>query len=71
MPDITDAPDVAAIAAKAVPPTIVAAANAIGMTVPDIINYLTVIWLLCLVAGQFWKAGVKIHGWIQRRKETA
>lgn len=57
-------------AIKTVPPAAVAAANTFGMSVPDFINYLTVIWLSCLIIAQLWKSGVKVHEWRLRRKRN-
>lgn len=63
-------PDAALEVLKITPPAVVGFANAMGVGVPELINFATLIYVGGLAIGMLWKAGVKLSGWLGKRKQA-
>lgn len=56
---------------KGAPPVTVAALSFFGVSVPDVIQFLTLIWTLGLVVQMGYKFCRFVSGWLARRKAHA
>jgi hypothetical protein len=58
----------AAVAAKLAPPVTVLGAHIAGFTVADWIQWLTLIYLILLVAHKIWRIACEVGEWLKSKK---